>query len=115
MAIIGTLLKKGILLRESLEQQYTSPHELQKQELRKLMIHCRHTQFGRHYHFDELLKKFKSKGANEYYEKFRTAIPIFDYERINESWWHLAREGKSDVCWPGRSIHPRNIIQKHSQ
>ena len=102
MAIIGTLLKKGILLRESLEQQYTSPHELQKQELRKLMIHCRHTQFGRHYHFDELLKKFKSKGANEYYEKFRTAIPIFDYERINESWWHLAREGKSDVCWPGR-------------
>ena len=30
MAILGTLLKKGIRLREMMEQEYTSPFDLQK-------------------------------------------------------------------------------------
>jgi hypothetical protein len=36
MAILGTLLKKGIRLREMLEQDYTSPFDLQKKELKEL-------------------------------------------------------------------------------
>ena len=30
MAILGTLLKKGIRIREMLEEEYTSPFDLQK-------------------------------------------------------------------------------------
>ncbi len=30
MAILGTLLKKGVHLREMMEQEYTSPFDLQK-------------------------------------------------------------------------------------
>ena len=38
LAILGTLLKKGIRIREMLEQEYTSPFDLQKKELKELLI-----------------------------------------------------------------------------
>ncbi len=102
MAILGTLLKKGVTLRESLEQMYSSPEDLQKQELRNLLIHCQNTQFGQAYDFNEILSSFKNKNPNSYYDTFKKNIPIFDYDTIYEKWWHLALEGKKDVCWPGR-------------
>ena len=101
MAILGTLLKKGITLRESLEQQYTSPIELQKNELRKLLIHCKETQFGRHYHFDKILQSFKKHDNSSFYQTFRDHVPEHNYNKIYQDWWHLAKEGKSNICWPG--------------
>ena len=38
MAILGTLLKRGIKLRENLEQEYSTPLELQKNVLKDLLI-----------------------------------------------------------------------------
>lgn len=101
MAILGSLLKKGITLRESLEQQYTSPLDLQKQELRKLLIQARNTGIGKKYGFNEILKHFKKGPEDSFYEQFRNSIPIYDYDGIFAEWWHLAKEGESDVCWPG--------------
>jgi len=37
MSIFGKLIIKGIILRESLEQQYTNPIELNKNELRNVI------------------------------------------------------------------------------
>ena len=51
MAILGTLLKKGIRLREMMEQEYTSPFDLQKRELKELLIAANQTEFGKHYDF----------------------------------------------------------------
>ncbi|MAE86264.1 MAG: GH3 auxin-responsive promoter [Flammeovirgaceae bacterium] len=102
MAILGTLLKKGITLRESLEQQYTSPLELQKQELRKLLIHSKQTQFGEFYGFDKILKSFKGKQIDTFYQEYTNAIPTFDYNRIFDQWWKSAKDGKRDVCYPGK-------------
>ncbi|XOV91112.1 MAG: GH3 auxin-responsive promoter family protein [Bacteroidota bacterium] len=102
MAIIGTLLKKGITLRESLEQHYTSPANLQKRELSKLLIHCRSTEFGKTYHFDEILKSFKQLPETRYYEVFKKHVPVYDYDKMNQEWWQHTREGKSDICWPGK-------------
>ncbi|MEM0941088.1 MAG: GH3 auxin-responsive promoter family protein [Bacteroidota bacterium] len=101
MAILGTLLKKGVTLRESLEQMYTSPEDLQKQELRNLLILCQNTQFGDAYGFMEILSSLKKKNP-DYYNVFRKNIPIFDYDKIYKKWWHLAIEGKKDICWPGK-------------
>ncbi len=101
MAIIGTLLKKGINLSESMVQQYTAPFDLQKNELKHLMIHSRGTLIGKKYHFTELLKSFKSEDQNAFYESFKT-IPIYDYNKIYEEWWYLSKEGKNDVCYPGK-------------
>ncbi|MDX1628931.1 MAG: GH3 auxin-responsive promoter, partial [Fulvivirga sp.] len=63
MPLLGTLLKKGIRIRESLDQEFSNPFELQKQELKKLMITSANTKFGDHYKFKEILKSFK---ANDY-------------------------------------------------
>lgn len=101
MAILGTLLKKGITLRESLEQLYASPLDLQKQELRNLLIHCKTTQFGQSHLFGDILTSFKG-GGDEFYQSFKTNVPVFDYDTLFEAWWHKAKEGQSDVCWPGK-------------
>ncbi|MFT6866458.1 MAG: hypothetical protein ACJA08_001289 [Cyclobacteriaceae bacterium] len=103
MEILGTLLKKGISLKESLEQQYTSPVDLQKQELRKLLILSRQTQFGKTHHFGDVLKSFKGLGIHDFYESFKNHVPVFDYEKLNQLWWERARRGENDVCWPGKT------------
>lgn len=101
MAILGTLLKKGIMVRESLEQMYSSPLDLQKQELRNLLIHCQNTKFGQAHSFGEILSKFKGDNS-QFYNSFKSKVPIFDYEKLYADWWHLAQEGQKDVCWPGK-------------
>jgi hypothetical protein len=103
MEILGTLLKKGISLRESLEQRYSSPVELQKQVLIKLLIHSRHTEFGRAHGFEEILKSFKGSDIDTFYPVFKKNIPVFDYEKINALWWEKARNGSKNICWPGKT------------
>lgn len=102
MAILGTLLKKGVTLRESLEQMYSSAEDLQKRELRNLLIHAEQTTFGRKYSFKDILRSFKGVGASNYYEVFKNKIPIFDYDKIFDEWWYMAKEGEKNICWPGK-------------
>ena len=97
---MGTLLKKGIRLRESIEQDYSTPGELQKQQLKKLMIHARDTEFGKHYRFDLLLREFK-KGNGDYYRAYASGVPIYDYEKMYAAWWYRLREGAKNITWPG--------------
>lgn len=101
MALLGTLLKKGIKLRENLEQEYSSPAELQKQELKHLLITASQTEFGNYYNFQSILNHFR-KGDTTYYQSFKASIPIHDYNKIYKDWWHLALKGAKNVCWPGR-------------
>ncbi|MEP5613526.1 MAG: GH3 auxin-responsive promoter family protein, partial [Cyclobacteriaceae bacterium] len=102
MAILGTLLKKGIMLRESLEQLYSSPIDLQKQELLKLLIHTELTKFGKTYNFTSVLKSFRGNDNNKFYEEFKRNVPVFDYDKIYSEWWYQVKEGKKDICWPGK-------------
>jgi hypothetical protein len=100
MAIIGTLLKRSLKLRENLEQEYSSPFELQKNVLKDLMITAADTEFGRYYHFSEILKYFR-KGPKEFYKHFQQ-IPLHDYNKIHKDWWQLSLKGVKNICWPGR-------------
>jgi hypothetical protein len=59
MAILGTLLKRGIKVREMLEEDYTSPFDLQKKELKELLMHAGLTEFGKYYDFHDLLNSFR--------------------------------------------------------
>ncbi|WP_373398113.1 GH3 auxin-responsive promoter family protein [Algoriphagus halophilus] len=101
MAIISTLLKRGIRLRESLEQEYSKPLELQKNTLRKLLIKANHTLISSKYDFPSILKSFK-KGEDEFYQLYKAQVPIYDYNKIHAEWWHLLQEGKLNVTWPGK-------------
>ena len=102
MAILGKLLKKGIELRETLEQDYTYPADLQKQELKKLLISARNTFFGRFHYFKSILNRFKDSDRDNYYEYFKSNVPIFTYDTLYDQWWSQARDGIKDVCWPGK-------------
>jgi hypothetical protein len=100
MALLGTLLKKGIRLRESLEQEYSSPLELQKLELKKLLIQAKETEFGKKYHFDLILKEFK-KPNKDFYRAFSSMVPIYNYEKIYNEWWYRLKAGEKNITWPG--------------
>lgn len=101
MAILGTLLQKGIRLREMMEQEYTSPFDLQKKELKELLIAASQTEFGKHYNFGDILNSFR-KGSHEFYEVYKQQVPIHTYNKIYKDWWQLALQGSKNVCWPGR-------------
>jgi len=101
MAILGTLLQKGIKLRETLEQEYSSPLELQKKELKELLITASGTEFGKYYDFHSILSTFR-KGPKGFYRAFKANVPIHDYNKIYKDWWQLSRKGVKNICWPGR-------------
>jgi len=101
MAILGTLLKKGIRIREMLEEEYTSPFDLQKKELKELLITASMTEFGKYYNFHDILNSFK-KGNKEFYNRYRSKIPIHNYNKIYQDWWKLSLKGVKNICWPGR-------------
>ncbi len=100
MAILGTLLKNGIRLRESLEQEYSAPLELQKLVLKKLLIKSVKTEIGKKYGFDQILKNSKSDG-DDFYEAFSRSVPIYNYDKIYEEWWHKLKDGEKNITWPG--------------
>ena len=102
MAILGTLLKRGISIRESLEQKYSRPFDLQKQELKKLMISARDTEFGRHYGFERILGSFRDPDVKAFHKIFAEKVPVFDYDKVYDEWWYKIREGKRNVTWPGK-------------
>jgi hypothetical protein len=101
MAILGTLLKKGIKLRENLEQEYSSSLELQKMELKELLITASQTEFGKYYDFPTILRKFR-KGGRAFYTAYKSTVPIHDYNKIYKDWWQLSLKGAKNIAWPGR-------------
>lgn len=101
MAILGTLLKKGIRLREMMEQEYTSPFDLQKKELKELLIAASQSDFGKYYNFPDILNAFR-KGDKDFYTIFKRNIPIHSYNKIYNDWWKQSLKGEKHVAWPGR-------------
>ncbi|RJE74853.1 MULTISPECIES: GH3 auxin-responsive promoter family protein [Reichenbachiella] len=102
MAFLGKLLKKGIKLRETLEQDYTSPLDLQKNELRKLLITAKDTYFGQYHYFKTILNGFKDQDEHLFYQYYKSNVPIYSYETINDEWWSKGRQGIKGVTWPGK-------------
>ena len=72
------------------------PRAQQIRVLKKLLRTARFTQFGQLYKFDEILMS-RHPG-----KKFQQIIPTYDYNKIYSQWWHKAKEGIPDVCWPGK-------------
>jgi len=102
MPLLGTLLKKGIRIRESLDQEYSNPFDLQKHELKKLLLSAENTQFGKEYNFKKILQSFKNEDHKSFFEVFKDLIPIHNYNKIYSDWWSKAQEGQRNVCWPGK-------------
>ncbi len=93
MSIIEIKLPKS--LSKALNLPVNSPKRQQVNVLKKLLKKATHTEFGQHYHFDEILNS-RHPG-----KRFQELVPVHDYNKIYDEWWHKTLEGRSDICWPG--------------
>ncbi|GAB4399373.1 MAG: GH3 auxin-responsive promoter family protein [Microscillaceae bacterium] len=103
MPILGKLLKQGIKLRNSLEQERNPPYRLQRRQLLKHLLLCRNTHLGKSYGFDRIIEAFDQKDGQDrrFYALYQAQVPLFNYEKIYREWWHRAQEGEKDVAWRG--------------
>ncbi|GIV40574.1 MAG: hypothetical protein KatS3mg033_2374 [Thermonema sp.] len=103
MAILGTLLKQGIKLRKSIEQEKHTPFTLQKRELLKLLSSAQHTAFGLYYNFEDLIRLIQQlpRESRDFYKAYKERVPVFDYNKMYKEWWHRTKAGEKDVAWRG--------------
>lgn len=72
------------------------PRRQQLRVLKKLLRKARFTEFGQHYHFDEILMNRHPA------KKFQELVSVHDYNKIYEEWWKKTLDGIPDVAWPGK-------------
>ncbi|MDX2305623.1 MAG: GH3 auxin-responsive promoter family protein [Microscillaceae bacterium] len=102
MPILGRLLKQGIKLRKSIEQERRNPIQLQEKQLLHLIQAAKSTRLGQIYQFEDILKDFHlSANTRSLYEDFIRRVPLSNYQKMYNDWWHLSREGLKDIAWPG--------------
>ncbi|MGB6153438.1 MAG: GH3 auxin-responsive promoter family protein [Pricia sp.] len=94
MPIIGNIIKGFIDVRDKIADK-KDPVLAQKEVLNRLLETAKDTAFGKHYKFDEIL------GAENQMKSFAEHIPYFDYNAINDAWWHKLHEGAENITWPG--------------
>ncbi len=94
MPILEFNLPKSLV--RALKLPGNSAGRQQGKVLKKLLRKSKHTAFGKHYNFNEILKSKNPASA------FRTSVPAYDYSSLHKQWWHQTLEGKEDVCWPGK-------------
>lgn len=95
MGLIGTLVKSGVNLSHKLQIVLKSPQEHQNQQLRKLLKTAKDTAFGKYYGFNNILQ------AEDAISAFKQAVPIHDYNKIDDRWWHRQQK-LPDITWPGK-------------
>ena len=93
MSIIDLKLPKSIAA--ALRLSVSDPRRMQLRVLKKLLRKARFTEFGQTYKFDEVLMS-RHPG-----KKFQQLVPAYNYNKIYNEWWHKAKDGVPDVCWPG--------------
>lgn len=102
MALLGNLLKRGIRLTDAVRPKKINPLKAQQKTLVKLLAKARHTEFGKKYDFEEILHSAVFGKDKAFYQKFRQQVPVHDYTRMFNDWWHRTLEGEKDITWPGR-------------
>lgn len=97
--VVGALVKAAAEIKNipvEIRQNHTNPIRAQKRELRKLLTRAQFTEFGKFYHFDEILL------SGDIMENFRKRVPVFDYNKMHDEWWYLNLQGKRNIAWPGK-------------
>lgn len=98
MEILGTILKRGFELRKTINKvrRQTDAEKKHRKTLLKLLARAQYTQFGQAFEFEAIMA---SKNPEKVFQKI---VPIYDYNKIFDEWWHKSLQGQPDVCWPGK-------------
>ncbi|EDM44728.1 hypothetical protein SCB49_14190 [unidentified eubacterium SCB49] len=95
MAILGSIIKSAIDLKDSLSSD-SSPVTEQQVVLRDLLEQAKDTAFGKYYGFSNILESDCVSDA------FAKAIPFYDYHKMKREWWCKVEDGLEDIVWPGK-------------
>lgn len=98
MSIVGELIKRSLTLTEKIQARKPfDPLSLQQETLHRLLSKAQFTAFGEHYKFSSILR------SSDPIRAFQERVPLFDYDKIHDAWWHRSLKNESDVTWPGRT------------
>ena len=103
MAIFGSVIKRGLKLSVFLQKKKSNPAKTQRKTLYKLLSKAENTDFGVKYGFKSTLRRFLFESNQDFYQRFQESVPIHDYNKMFENWWHRTLEGEKNVSWPGRT------------
>jgi hypothetical protein len=93
----GRIIKSGLRLHKRLTtQSRKKPIVLQEKALKNLLKKAADTDFGKNYGFEEILKE------DNFIKAFQERVPIHDYDKIYNEWWHRLLDEEEDVVWPGK-------------
>lgn len=96
MNVAGNLVKKGIELVQQFDRQKQGPLFSQMRTLQNLLRKAEFTEFGQAYHFSSLLNSRSQIAA------FQDTVPIHDYDKMFDDWWHRSLAGEANISWKGR-------------
>lgn len=99
MPILGTIIKAAAGIKNvpvEFKQKRIDPIKAQNKELKRLLRKAKDTEFGKKYHFGQILR------SNDIREAYRRRVPIFDYNKMHNEWWYRALNGEENISWPGK-------------
>jgi hypothetical protein len=94
MSVIGELIKKAIDVY-GLVTSEPDPVKAQQAVLKNLLTRARLTAFGKAYNFTAILN------SEDVVAAFQEAVPVHDYDKLYNDWWHYLLDGHQNVTWPG--------------
>ena len=102
MALLGNMLKNGIRLTSVVRLRRYDAFQRQQRAFRKLIKKAQFTEFGKAYQFSDLLQSAEFGPAREFYKKYKQQVPIHDYNKMFDGWWHRTLADEKNITWPGR-------------
>ncbi|GAB3551193.1 GH3 family acyl-acid amido synthetase [Spirosoma fluminis] len=94
MSVIGEFIKKAIDVYGFVTSE-PDPAKAQHDELKKLVTKARLTAFGKKHNFTKILS------SDNVVKAFQQEVPVHDYDKLYNDWWHYLLEGHQNVTWPG--------------
>ncbi|GAA4457199.1 GH3 auxin-responsive promoter family protein [Nibrella saemangeumensis] len=94
MAVIGELIKRAIDVYGLITSD-PDPAEAQREVLQQLLTKAKLTAFGKKHTFSKILDSGDPIAA------FQQEVPVHDYDKLHNDWWHYLLEGHQNVTWPG--------------
>ena len=94
MAVFGELIRKAIDVY-GLVTAEPDPSKAQLGVLQDLLTKAQHTAFGKKHNFSTIL------ASTDCVRAFQEEVPVHDYDKMYQDWWHYLLEGHQNVTWPG--------------
>ncbi len=96
MPILRKIIKRTLTVSQTFKPSFLTNEQLEEKTLRRLLQEAAHTAFGQYYNFKEILR------SDDLIAAYQAKVPIHDYNKIHDEWWHLQLKGHDNVTWPSK-------------